>query len=217
MGNASQNASPAVILAVSKQPNINTLDVTEKIEANLREIQKSLPADVRMDTHIFRQADFIEASVNNVGRSLIEGALFAVVILFIFLASFRTTLISIIAIPLSLLGTCVVLYLLGMNINTMTVHRHRVAGGRCDYRRGKRVQAAAAKPCQTGGGAATRLYGRLRGLERDPRLHSERHVHHHGGIHSALLPLRHGGAYAQTAGNGLHHLAVHVADRGDAE
>lgn len=125
MGNASQNAKPAVILAVSKQPNINTLNVTEKIETNLREIQKSLPADVRMDTHIFRQADFIEASVSNVGRSLLEGALFAVIILFIFLASFRTTLISIIAIPLSLLGTCVVLYLLGMDINTMTL------GGMC--------------------------------------------------------------------------------------
>lgn len=125
MGNASQDAKPAVILAVSKQPNINTLNVTEKIETNLREIQKSLPADVRMDTRIFRQADFIEASVNNVGQSLLEGALFAVVVLVIFLASFRTTLISVVAIPLSLLGTCVVLYLLGMDINTMTL------GGMC--------------------------------------------------------------------------------------
>ncbi|MCH5308293.1 MAG: efflux RND transporter permease subunit [Prevotella sp.] len=125
MGNASQNAKPAVILAVSKQPNINTLEVTRAIEANLREIQKSLPADVRMDSRIFRQADFIEASVSNVGRSLLEGALFAVAILFIFLGSFRTTLISIIAIPLSLLGTCLVLWLLGMNINTMTL------GGMC--------------------------------------------------------------------------------------
>ena len=125
MGNASQNAKPAVILAVSKQPNINTLEVTRAIEANLREIQKSLPADVRMDSRIFRQADFIEASVSNVGRSLLEGALFAVAILFIFLGSFRTTLISVIAIPLSLLGTCLVLWLLGMNINTMTL------GGMC--------------------------------------------------------------------------------------
>lgn len=125
MGNASQDAKPAVILAVSKQPNINTLNVTEKIETNLREIRKSLPADVQMDTRIFRQADFIEASVNNVGQSLLEGALFAVVVLVIFLASFRTTLISVVAIPLSLLGTCVVLYLLGMDINTMTL------GGMC--------------------------------------------------------------------------------------
>ena len=125
MGYASQNAQPAVILSISKQPNINTLNVTENIERNLTELQKSLPADVRMDTKIFRQADFIEASINNVGTSLLEGALFLVIVLFVFLASFRTTIISVIAIPLSLLGTVIVLYLLGMNINTMTL------GGMC--------------------------------------------------------------------------------------
>ena len=125
MGHASQNASPAVILSISKQPNINTLNVTEKIEANLKEIQKSLPADVKVDTRIFRQADFIETSVNNVGRALLEGAVFVIIILFLFLNSFRTTVISVIAIPLSLLGTLVVLNLLGMDINTMTL------GGMC--------------------------------------------------------------------------------------
>ena len=125
MGHASQNATPAVIMAVSKQPNINTLNVTENIERNLSELQKTLPSDVRMDTKIFRQADFIEASVSNVGRALIEGAVFVIIILFFFLGSFRTTIISIIAIPLSLLGTVIVLYLLGMNINTMTL------GGMC--------------------------------------------------------------------------------------
>lgn len=125
MGHASQNAQPAVILSISKQPNINTLNVTEKIEANLKEIQKSLPADVRMDTKIFRQADFIETSVNNVGRALLEGAIFVIIILFVFLNSFRTTVISIVAIPLSLLGTLIVLHLMGMNINTMTL------GGMC--------------------------------------------------------------------------------------
>lgn len=125
MGHASQNAQPSVILAISKQPNINTLNVTEQIENNLKEIQKSLPADVRMDTHIFRQADFIEASVSNVGRALLEGAIFVIIILFLFLGSYRTTIISVIAIPLSLMGTVVVLYALGMNINTMTL------GGMC--------------------------------------------------------------------------------------
>lgn len=125
MGHASQNAEPAVILSVSKQPNINTLEVTQKIENNLKEIKKSLPADVRMDTKIFRQADFIETSVNNVGRALLEGAIFVIIILFVFLNSFRTTIISIVAIPLSLLGTLIVLHLLGMNINTMTL------GGMC--------------------------------------------------------------------------------------
>lgn len=125
MGFASLNAEEAIILSISKQPNINTLEVTKNIERNLREIKKSLPSDVKMDTKIFRQADFIEASVSNVARALIEGAVFVIIILLLFLGSFRTTLISIIAIPLSLLGTLIVLHLMGMNINTMTL------GGMC--------------------------------------------------------------------------------------
>ncbi len=129
MGYASQNATPAVILSVSKQPNINTLRVTENIEKNLEDIIKSLPPDIRMDTKIFRQADFIQASVNNVGRALIEGAVFVVIILFLFLASLRTTVISVFAIPLSLLGTVIVLHLLGMNINTMTLGGMAIAIG----------------------------------------------------------------------------------------
>ena len=125
MGYASLNAEDAIILSISKQPNINTLEVTKNIERNLREIQKSLPADVKMDTKIFRQADFIEASVSNVARALVEGAVLVIVILLLFLGSFRTTIISVIAIPLSLLGSFIVMYLLGMNINTMTL------GGMC--------------------------------------------------------------------------------------
>ncbi len=129
MGYASQNASPSVILSVSKQPNINTLKVTENIEKNLDDIVKSLPSDIRLDTKIFRQADFIQASVNNVGRALVEGAVFVVVILFLFLASLRTTVISVFAIPLSLLGTVIVLHLLGLNINTMTLGGMAIAIG----------------------------------------------------------------------------------------
>ena len=125
MGYASCNAKPAIILSISKQPNINTLRVTESIEANLQNIAKTLPADVKMNTHIFRQADFIESSVGNVGKALLEGALFVIIVLFLFLGSFRTTLISIISIPISLLGTVLCLYLLGYEINTMTL------GGMC--------------------------------------------------------------------------------------
>lgn len=124
-GYASANAQPAVILSVSKQPNINTIKVTRNIEKSLTNIQKSFPADVTMDTKIFRQADFIESSVGNVGKALMEGALFVIIVLFLFLGSFRTTIISIMAIPVSLLGTMLVLHLLGMNINTMTL------GGLC--------------------------------------------------------------------------------------
>ena len=125
MGHASQDASPSIILSVSKQPSINTLEVTEKIEERLRQVEKTLPADVRVNTQIFRQADFIRTSVDNVGRALLEGAIFVIVVLFLFLNSFRTTLISIVAIPLSLLGTLLVLHLMGMDINTMTL------GGMC--------------------------------------------------------------------------------------
>ena len=125
MGYAYMNATPGVLLSVSKQPNINTLEVTRKIEQNLENISKTLPSDVRLDSSVFRQADFIEASVNNVGKALLEGALFVVIILALFLGSFRTTVISVIALPLSLLGSVIVLYFLGMNINTMTL------GGMC--------------------------------------------------------------------------------------
>jgi CzcA family heavy metal efflux pump len=125
MGSASQNAKPAIILSVSKQPNVNTLNVTRKVEENLETLRQSLPLDVKLDTQVFRQADFIETSVNNVGRALIEGAVFVIIILFFFLKSFRTTLISVLAIPLSLLGTVIVLHILGMNINTMSL------GGMC--------------------------------------------------------------------------------------
>lgn len=125
MGYASQNGKSAIILSISKQPNINTLKVTEQIEKNLENVKRSLPNDVKIDTRIFRQADFIESSVSNVGSALLEGAVCVIIVLFLFLGSFRTTVISVVAIPLSLLGSLVVLYLMGMNINTMTL------GGMC--------------------------------------------------------------------------------------
>lgn len=121
MGYASGGAKPAIIISVSKQPHANTLDVTKHIENNLLELKKTLPEDVIIDTRIFRQADFIETSVRNVQHALIEGGIFVLIILFLFLGSFRTTLISLLAIPLSLLGTVLVLKYLGMNINTMSL------------------------------------------------------------------------------------------------
>ncbi len=129
MGYAAENATPAVIISVSKQPNANTLDLTRRIEENLSALQKSLPPDVKLDTKIFRQADFIETSVNNVKKSLIEGSIFVILILFLFLGSFRTTIISVLAIPISLLGTIIVMKLLGLNINTMSLGGMAIAIG----------------------------------------------------------------------------------------
>jgi len=129
MGHASEDAEPAIIISISKQPNINTLDVTQRIEENLAVLQKTLPADVKVDTKIFRQADFIETSVFNVLKALIEGGIFVVIILFVFLGSFRTTLISLLAIPLSLLGTILVMKVLGLSINTMSLGGMAIAIG----------------------------------------------------------------------------------------
>ena len=129
MGYAAENAKPAVIISVSKQPNANTLDLTRRIEENLSAIQKTLPPDVKLDTKIFRQADFIETSVNNVKNALIEGAIFVIIILFLFLGSFRTTIISLLAIPISLLGSIIVMKLLGLNINTMSLGGMAIAIG----------------------------------------------------------------------------------------
>jgi CzcA family heavy metal efflux pump len=116
-------------LAISKQPNTNTLELTELVEANLNGLQKTLPPDVVLDTKIFRQADFIETSVKNVQNALIEGGIFVIIILFLFLGSFRTTIISLTAIPLSLLGAVLVLKALGLNINTMSLGGMAIAIG----------------------------------------------------------------------------------------
>lgn len=129
MGHAAENAKPSVVLSISKQPNINTLNVTKAIEKNLQEIQKTLPPDVKMNTEIFRQSDFIETAVHNVGRAILEGGILVIVILLLFLGNFRTTIISLLAIPLSLLGSIIVLNLLGMTINTMSLGGMAIAIG----------------------------------------------------------------------------------------
>jgi CzcA family heavy metal efflux pump len=129
MGYASEDAKPAVIISISKQPNTNTLDVTRRIEENIAGLKKSFPPDVRLDTKIFRQADFIETSVKNVQNALIEGGFFVILVLLVFLGSFRTTIISLVAIPLSLLGAVLVLKFLGLSINTMSLGGMAIAIG----------------------------------------------------------------------------------------
>ncbi|HBX51525.1 MAG: multidrug transporter AcrB [Bacteroidetes bacterium RIFOXYA12_FULL_35_11] len=129
MGYASNNGKPSIILSISKQPNANTVDLTKRIEANLASLNKTLPPDVKLDTKIFRQADFIETSVNNVQRALLEGSVFVIIILFLFLGSLRTTVISLFAIPISLLGAIIVMKFIGLNINTMSLGGMAIAIG----------------------------------------------------------------------------------------
>jgi CzcA family heavy metal efflux pump len=129
VGHGSQNANPAVIISVSKQPNANTINLSRDIEKKLFELKASLPADVVIDASIFRQADFIQVAVKNVQKVLLEGALLVVVILLIFLMSIRTTIISLIAIPISLLAAIIAMYFLNLNINTMSLGGMAIAVG----------------------------------------------------------------------------------------
>ena len=129
IGDGSLNASPAVILTISKQPEVNTLELSGRIDDALVELNKTLPKGVKIRGDIFRQADFIEASVDNLKQTLLEGAFFVVVVLFIFLMNWRTTVISLVAIPISLLVSIIVLHLLGYTINTMSLGGMAIAVG----------------------------------------------------------------------------------------
>ncbi len=129
LGEGSANASRAVILTVQKQPDTNTLELTESILQELADIESDLPAGMEINRGIFRQASFIETAVENVMEALRDGAILVVVILFIFLWSFRTTLISVIAIPLSLITAVLVLKMLDITINTMTLGGMAIAIG----------------------------------------------------------------------------------------
>lgn len=129
IGDGSLNASPAVILTISKQPDVNTLELTERLDAAIEDLSGSLPENVEIKSHIFRQANFIEASVSNLNETLLEGAFFVIIVLFIFLMNWRTTVISLLAIPISLLVSIIVLRLFGYTINTMSLGGMAIAIG----------------------------------------------------------------------------------------
>lgn len=129
IGLASVKAEPAVIITVTKQPAEGTIELTERIETELSDMARSLPHDIVMSTDIFRQSDFIDNSISNLQRALLEGALFVVVILFFFLMNIRTTVISVVALPLSIIVTVLVLHFLGYTINTMSLGGIAIAIG----------------------------------------------------------------------------------------
>lgn len=129
MGDASVNGVRAVRLSVTKQPATGTLELTDRLDATIAELARELPPDVQVTTEIFRQATFIESSVRNIERALIEGGVLVVVILMIFLGNFRTTVISLAAIPISLLVAIIVLRALGFSLNTMSLGGMAIAIG----------------------------------------------------------------------------------------
>ena len=128
-GLASYRTKPAVLLTVTKQPNVSTLDLTDKIDRSIEDLKKSIPASVEIKTDAFRQSRFIESSIHNIQSSLFEGAIFVVLVLMLFLMNVRTTVISLVTIPLSLLFTLLVMYFLGMTINTMSIGGMAIAIG----------------------------------------------------------------------------------------
>ena len=129
LGTASERGKPAVLMTVTKQPATSTLELTDKLEASLQDLQKNLPADVKVSTDIFRQSRFIESSIGNVQKSLFEGGIFVVIVLFLFLANVRTTVISLVTLPLSLITSLVTLHYMGFTINTMSLGGLAIAIG----------------------------------------------------------------------------------------
>jgi Cu/Ag efflux pump CusA len=129
VGDAWLNMEPSVILTILKQPDVNTLKLTQGVEKALEELQGSLPADVMINSQIFRQADFIQTAVSNVFHVLLEGGIYVALILFLFLLNVRTTVISLVAIPLSLFLSLITLRLLGLTINTMSLGGMAIAIG----------------------------------------------------------------------------------------
>ena len=128
-GVASLRTEPAVILTVTKQPNTSTLQLTKKLDATLDDIRRELPADVQLTTDVYRQERFINSSIDNVKSALIEGAIFVVIVLFIFLMNVRTTLISLVTIPLAFVAAILALNALGLTINTMSLGGLAIAVG----------------------------------------------------------------------------------------
>ncbi len=129
LGAASEKTEPAVLITVTKQPGAGTISLTEKIDNELADITTSLSDDINISTDIFRQADFIDSSITNLQQSLFEGALMVIIVLFFFLMNARTTVISIIALPLSIIITVLILNMLGMTINTMSLGGIAIAIG----------------------------------------------------------------------------------------
>ena len=129
LGIASEKGKAAVLITVTKQPATSTIELTNKLDQSLAELKTTFPSDVKLSTDIFRQARFIDNSIGNVQKSLYEGGIFVVIVLFVFLMNVRTTLISLITIPLSLVASILALKLMGLTINTMSLGGMAIAIG----------------------------------------------------------------------------------------
>ncbi len=219
-GDGSYKGKPAVILSVQKQPAADSVTLTREVEKAMAELGKSLPQGVEAPPFLFKQADFIEHSVSNVEEALRDGAILVAVILFLFLLNVRTTVISLMAIPVSLLVTALVFHYFGLSINTMTLGGLAIAIGELvddavvgveNVLRRLKLNRALADAAAGGGSHRRGDAGSALG-------HRLRHGDHRAGVRAAVRPARHRGPAVHAAGRGLHRLDPRQHDRlGDAD
>ena len=221
LGLASERGKPAVLLTVTKQPNTGTIELTERLDAAIADLQKNLPADVHVSTDIFRQATFIENSINNVKRSLYEGAIFVVIVLFVFLANVRTTIISLITLPLSLLVTILVLDALGLSLNTMSLGGMAIAIGSLvddaivDVENvWKHLRENRALPPDKRLPVIDVVFNASKEVRMGAYADSELDPDHHRQLRAPLLPQRHGRQDAHSPRNILHRSPLRLDHRG---
>ena len=209
IGRGSVNAGSAVILSIQRQPEANTLELTGRIDATLDEIEADLPAGIRIDRGVFRQATFIETAIGNVLEALRDSVILVILAVFLFLWSRRSTLISVLAIPLSLAGDGLRSRGSGDHDQHDDArgdgHRDRGARGRRGDRCRERLPPAPREPPAPARGAAVHRRRRPLGVHRDPGEHRDRDAHRERRLRAALLPGRPRGTDAQAAGSRLHH------------
>ena len=190
LGTASERGKSAVLLTVTKQPATSTLELTDKLEASLKDLQKNLPPDVKVSTDIFRQSRFIESSIGNVQKSLFEGGIFVVIVLFLFLANVRTTVISLVTLPLSLITSLVTLHYMGFTINTMSLGGLAIAiGSLVD-------DACGRTPFHTGSS--------IQRIERSTYAYSEFYADYRSQFRTTVLPHLYGRPHAGSTGYCIH-------------
>ena len=196
LGTASERGKSAVLLTVTKQPATSTLELTDKLEASLKDLQKNLPPDVKVSTDIFRQSRFIESSIGNVQKSLFEGGIFVVIVLFLFLANVRTTVISLVTLPLSLITSLVTLHYMGFTINTMSLGGLAIAIGSLVDDAIVDVEACGRTPFHTGSS--------IQRIERSTYAYSEFYADYRSQFRTTVLPHRYGRPHAGSTGYCIH-------------
>ena len=198
-GDSGYMGKPAVVVSVEKQPNVDTVALTRELEAAIADLNANLPHGIKADQIIFRQANFIETSIGNVQKVMVEAAIVVAVVLFAFLLNWRTTAISLTAIPVSILATAAIFYFAGLSINTMTLGGIAIAIGELVddavvdveniFRRLRenRARGQSALGVRRGGGGVAG--GALR--------HPLRQRHHRAGVRAAVRAVRHRGPAVQ--------------------